>query len=258
MGLTTETLGATRVRVWSAGQGRPLLYLHGFEHHPGEASFLKRLAQSRRVYAPEMPGYGESTGFESIDGVLGLTLHHRQLVESWGVDQVDVVGHSLGGMFAAEFAAICPHLTRRLVLVDAYGLCLDDVGMPDPFVLPEQELKSAKWANPDAAPPEPSILAPDPDNPHAAVMERAKNLGTATKFMWPIADRGLRGRLSLIKAPTLVIHGASDGLVPPQYADEFARLIPNARVIKLEGAGHLPMIEREDAFISAVEDFLAG
>lgn len=257
MGLTSATVGDIQVRVWSAGEGPPLLYLHGFEQHPGDAAFLRRLAQGRRVYAPETPGYGESTGFETIDGVLGLTLYHRRLVESWGVGPVDVIGHSLGGMFAAEFAAICPQLTRRLVLVDAYGLWLDEVGMSDPFVLGERQLAAAKWANADAAPAEPSIFVPQPENPRAAVLERAKNLATATKFMWPIADRGLRRRLPYIQAPALVVHGAADGLIPPVYADEFARLIPNARVVRIEGAGHLPMVEREDAFVSAVADFLS-
>lgn len=256
MGLSVQTVGACRVRVWSAGEGPPLLYLHGFEQHPGGATFLRRLAQKRRVYAPETPGYGGSTGVEELDGVLGLTLHHRQLVESWGVGRIDVVGHSLGGMFAAEFAAICPHLTRRLVLVDAYGLWLDDVGMPDPFVLGEKELRVAKWADADAAPPEPSIFTPDPEAPQLTILERAKNLAAATKFMWPIADRGLRGRLPLIQAPTLVIHGARDGLVPTAYAHQFGRLIPAARVVTIDGAGHLPMVEREDAFMRAVEDFL--
>lgn len=258
MSLTVEVTGKCRVRVWSEGDGPPLLYLHGFEQHPGGDSFLGRLAQNRRVYAPETPGYGDSKGIEEIDGILGLTLHHRRLVESWGVDQIDVIGHSLGGMFAAEFAAICPHLTRRLVLVDAYGLWLDDVGMPDPFIFSEKDLRSLKWADAEAAPPEPSIFTPDPETPQVTVLERAKNLAAATKFMWPIADRGLRGRLPYIQAPTLVIHGASDGLIPPVYADEFARLIPNAHTFTIEGAGHLPMIEREDAFMQAVEHFLSS
>src|SRR3712207_2107787 len=201
MGVQRQTVGDFQVRVWSEGQGPPLLYLHGLEHHPGAAPFLRRLAQRRRVYAPELPGYGESTGFEGIDGVLGLTLYHRQLVESWGVGAVDVIGHSLGGMFAAEFAAICPHLTHRLVLVDAYGLWLDDGGLPDPFVLGEKELTRAKWADAESAPAEPSIFTPDPEDLNAAVLERAKNLATATKFMWPIPDRGLRRRLPYIHAP---------------------------------------------------------
>ncbi|MGD9892458.1 MAG: alpha/beta fold hydrolase [Dehalococcoidia bacterium] len=255
--LATETVGDFRVRVWSEGDGPPLLYLHGFEHHPGDAPFLRRLAQTRRVYAPELPGYGESTGFESIDGILGITLYHRQLVESWGVDTVDVIGHSLGGMLAAEFAAICPHRTRRLVLVDAYGLWLDDAPLPDPFALSEKELAAAKWATPERSQPEPSILIPDPEHPGMITLERMKNLSIATKFMWPIADRGLVRRLPYIQAPTLIVHGAADGLIPPAYAEEFARLIPNARVQPIDQAGHLPMVEREDTFISAVEQFLA-
>jgi pimeloyl-ACP methyl ester carboxylesterase len=55
----------------------------------------------------------------------------------------------------------------------------------------------------------------------------------------------------------LVVHGASDGLIPTVYAKEFARLIPNARIQQIDQAGHLPMVEREDAFIDAVERFLA-
>jgi pimeloyl-ACP methyl ester carboxylesterase len=257
MGVTTVTVGDFRVRLWSAGEGPPLLYLHGFEHHPGEASFLRRLAERHRVVAPEMLGYGESSDLDGVDGILGLTLHHRQLVESLGLDRVDVIGHSLGGMFAAEFAAICPQRTRRLVLVDAYGLWLDEVPVPDPFVLGPKQLAAAKWADAEAAPAEPSIFAPDPSDPNAAVLDRARNLAAATKFMWPIPDRGLRRRLHHIQAPMLVIHGARDGLVPPAYAEEFARLTPDARVVTIDGAGHLPMVEREDAFIEAVETFLA-
>ena len=258
MGLTSVTVGDCRVRLWSEGEGPPLLYLHGFEQHPGDASFLRRLAQGRRVLAPETPGYGESSGLESIDGILGLTLHHRRLVESLGIERLDVIGHSLGGMFAAEFAAICPHRTRRLVLVDAYGLWLDDVPVPDPFVLGPKQLWAAKWANPDTAPAEPSIFVPDPTDPTAAVLDRARNLGAATKFMWPFAERGLHRRLPLVQAPTLVIHGERDGLVPPAYADEFARLIPDSRVVRIAGAAHLPMVEREDDFIESVEAFLSS
>src|SRR5215217_2900851 len=226
MGLTTATVGDCRVRIWDEGTGPPLLYLHGFERHPGDAPFLRRLAENYRVIAPETPGYGESSGLESIDGILGLTLHHRQLVESLSLERADVVGHSLGGMFAAEFAAICPHRTRRLVLVDAYGLWSDDLPVPDPFVLSPKRLEAAKWADPESPPAEPSIAAPDPDDPNAAALDRARNLAAATKFMWPFAERGLRRRLPFVQAPTLVIHGERDALVPLAYADEFARLIP--------------------------------
>lgn len=257
MSISFRTVGNIKVRLWEAGEGPPLLYLHGFEGHPGDAPFLVRLTERHRVIAPETPGYGESSGLDELDGILGLTLFHRQLVEALGLGAVDVVGHSLGGMFAAEFAAICPHRTRRLVLVDAYGLWLDDLPLPDPFVLSEKQFNATKWADAESAPTLTSIFVADPDNPSAAVLERAKNLAAATKFMWPIPDRGLRARLPLLQAPTLIVHGECDTLVPPRYADEFARLIPEARVIQIAGAGHLPMVEREDDFMTAVEAFLA-
>ncbi len=256
MKMARERLGTFDVRVWSAGSGAPLLYLHGFEHHPGAASFLNGLSRNHEVRAPEHPGFGESTRFEDPYDVIDVALHYRSVIESWTGGAVDVVGHSLGGMFAAELAALSPHLVRRLVLVDAYGLWLDDTPMPDPFALAPKDLERAKWHDPERAPiPEPSAF--EAGDGAAMAIFRAQNLGTATKFMWPIPDRGLNRRLLYIKASTLIVHGAADGLVPPAYAEAFARLIPKARVSVIRNAGHLPMIEAEDEFIATVNDFLS-
>jgi pimeloyl-ACP methyl ester carboxylesterase len=207
--------------------------------------------------APEHPGYGESTGFDAIEDVVDVVLLYRRLVESLGIDRVDVVGHCLGGMFAAEFAALCPHLVRRLVLVGAYGLWRDDVPVPDPFAIEPADFQKAKWGSNAPLDPEPSIAIPEADNPHAALFDRARNLASATKFLWPIPDRGLWRRLPFVHAPTLVVHGADDGLVPAAYAEEFARLIPGAKVRLIAGSGHYPMFDHEDEFVGAVESFLA-
>ena len=258
MTMETQTIDEVRVRVWTEGEGPPLLYLHGFEHHPAAAPFLQRVAHGRRVYAPEHPGYGESTGMESMEGMLDLVLYYRRLIGSWGVEALDVVGHSLGGMIGAELAAICPQLVRRLVLVDAFGLWIEQQQPPDPFALTPDELAQAKWHDPEAAPdPEPSTIRRDPDDPSVADLARMENLAAATKLLWPIPDRGLRKRLPLIEAPTLIVHGESDGLIPIAYAEEFARLIPGSRLVRLVEAGHLPTLEREDEFLAAVEGFLA-
>lgn len=244
------------VNVWSDGEGTPLLYLHGYERHPGGASFLQRLADEHHVFAPEHPGYGSSTGLEDMRELLDLVLFYRELIKALDLGAVDVVGHSLGGMFAAELGAICPQVVRRLVLVDAFGLWIDDEPAPDPFG-PAGDVTAAKWHDPAAAPdPEPTLFEPDPEDPHAAILFQAQNLAAATKFMWPIADRGLRRRLPLIDAPTLVVHGESDGLLPPSYAEELVRLIPGAQLALIEGAGHYPMLEQEERFVSAVESFL--
>lgn len=247
-------VGRFDVEVWEDGSGEPLLYLHGHERHPGDAPFLRRLASGRRVLAPELPGYGYSEGFEHFHDVIDVALYYRTLIDSWGTGPIDVIGHSLGGMFAAELAAISPGSVRKLVLVDPFGVWLDDDPAQDPFGAADA-VAAATWhgMRPD---PEPSNFRPDPDDPAAGVVFSARNLGSATKFMWPIADRGLSRRLPYVAAPTLVVHGTADGLVPPSYAAEFARLIPDAGLVGIENAGHYPMVEQEAEFIATVEKFL--
>jgi len=256
MKMAREKLGAVEVRLWRAGSGAPLLYLHGFEQHPSAASFLSALSRNHEVIAPEHPGFGESANFEGNYDVVDVALHYRRMIESLNKGPIDVIGHCLGGMFAAEMAALSPHVVRHLVLVDSYGLWLDEKPLPDPFALAPKDLESAKWHDPKKAPmPEPSTFEALGDVDALAIF-RAQNLGAATKFMWPIPDRGLNRRLPYVEAPTLIIHGEADGLVPFAYAEAFARLIPNSRIAPIRNAGHLPMIEAEDQFISAVNEFL--
>jgi pimeloyl-ACP methyl ester carboxylesterase len=251
--MLTEKIGAIESRMWASGTGRGLLYLHGHEQHPGGAPFLQKLSAHWSVRAPEHPGYGGGGGLEGICDIVDLVLHYRRLIENWGAGPVDVIGHSLGGMFAAEIAALCPHLVRKLVLVSPYGLWLDAEPLPDPFALSPVKLRAAKWFDPDKAPnPEPSSCGPD-ENFDAF---RGRNLAAATKFMWPIPDRGLSRRLPFISAPTLILRGEADGLIAQSYVEAFARLIPGARWQSIPGAGHLPMIETEDRFIEIVAPFL--
>jgi pimeloyl-ACP methyl ester carboxylesterase len=197
------------------------------------------------VIAPEHPGFGESEGLAAMQDITDQALHFRRVIRSLGARRVDVVGHCLGGMFAAELAAISPHLVRRLILVSSYGLWDDANPLPDAFSLAPPAFAAAKWAKPEAAP----ATTEDP-------IARQRNLGSATKFLWPIPDRGLIRRLPFIEAPTLVLHGAQDGLVPPAYGQRLAALIPNAGFQAIEGAGHMPMLEAEDAFTNAVTSFL--
>jgi pimeloyl-ACP methyl ester carboxylesterase len=258
--ITVEQVGPVRTRVWRGGDaGDAVLYLHGFEHHPGAAPFLQALAEHHRVVAPEHPGYGESTPVPQLDGVLDLVLHYRELVSALELGRVHVVGHCLGGMLAAELAAVCPEVVDRLVLVGALGLWLDDAPTADLFSFGERDLTAAKWHDPAAAiRPEPSIDAPDPDDPLASTIRRNQNLAVATKLLWPIPDRGLAKRLGLVAADTLVLHGRSDGLVPLAQAEALAEGIPGAELVVLEGAGHVPMLEQPEAFVAAVHGFLAG
>lgn len=253
--LTIPGGGTFEVYVWEEGTGTPLVFLHGFERHPGGAPFLQNLARDRQVIAPELPGYGDSTGFAHFRDIHDVAFFHRALLKSLGHTRFDLIGHSLGGMFAAELAALAPESVGSLILVDPFGMWDDQAPAPDPFGA-AAEVKAALWHG-ERPEQEPTNLAL-PDDPKEAALFSARNLGSATKFMWPIADRGLRRRLPYIQARTLVIRGESDGLVPASYAQAFADLIPHAELLTITEAGHYPMIEQEAAFGQAVRDFLAG
>lgn len=255
MTMSRQQVGPFDLRVWQQGSGDGLLYLHGTERHPGDAPFLERLAEDRDVRAPELPGYGESHGFEHIHDLLDVALLLRELIETSGFDSVDVVGHSLGGMIAAELAIVAPHRVRSLVLADSYGLWIDDAPMPDAFAMTPPELDAAKWHDP--ANKELETHTREGSTQLDLMVERTKNSGTASTFMWPIPDRGLRRRARYLTAPTLVVHGESDGLVPVRYAQELAGLLPNAELLTIPRAGHLPMFEAAEEFVTAVQKFVA-
>lgn len=255
---TRRALGPFDVEVWEWGSASPLVFFHGYERHPGAASFLERLAERHRVIAPEQPGYGRSEGFEHVEDIFDLVFFYRRLVRSLAGAPVDLVGHSTGAMMAAELAIVAPELVRRLVVVDPFGLWLDEEPCQDPFGAPG-DVAAAKWFSPaDKPDPEPSNFVPDPADAQWPVLYQAQNYATATKFMWPMAERGLCRRLQYLEVPTLVVSGEADGLVPPSYARRFAELVEGAQLTIIERAGHYPMIEREDAFLEAVEAFLAG
>jgi pimeloyl-ACP methyl ester carboxylesterase len=242
----------------TAGQGSPLLFLHGYEGHPGQARFLDLLAVSRKVVAPEQIGFGKSHGFENVHDIFDVALAYRELLEQVGGGQpVDVVGHSFGGMMAAEAAAVSPHLVRKLVLVNAFGLWLDEAQVPDFFVMTPDELSAATFSDPShEAAAKVSSLTQDGLEPGEVMIARTHNLSVAAKFMWPIPDRGLSRRLPYVKAPTLLLWGQDDKLAPPPYAEAFRNLLPNAQVRLIAGAGHYPQLEKPDEFARAVTEFL--
>src|SRR5262249_19636847 len=98
------------------------------------------------------------------------------------------------------------------------------------------------------------------DNGEGAVASRVQMtwaMGATGKFIWPIPDKGLKKRIHRVKAPTLLIWGEDDRLVPPVYAEEFTRRIAGARVETVARAGHAPQLEQPETVARLVQAFLA-
>ena len=89
--------GRRRIRVFEAGGGRPLVFLHGAGGVTEDSPFLAALARRWRVFAPLLPGYGDSEGAEDLRDMLAVTLHSFDVVDALGLDRPILVGHSMGG-----------------------------------------------------------------------------------------------------------------------------------------------------------------
>jgi len=249
--------GTFQAEVLRGGRGEPLMYLHGAVGHKGWAPFLDHLAEHYTVYAPYIPGFSKSTGLEYLEDVVDLTLYHFELMDALGLASAHLVGHFLGGMIAAEMSALSPNYVKGLVLVAPAGLWRDDAPVADILAMNSAELREHLWAASTGA-----AVVTDADREAAEraqellELERVQDLTATGKFLWPIPDRGLKRRAYRIKAPTLIIWGEQDKLIPPVYADDFADLIAGSQVAVLPNAGHLPMLEQPDAFADTIIQFL--
>ncbi len=247
--------GMFRVQLREEGAGEPLLFLHGSGGQRDWAPFLSQLAQHYRVLQPNHPGWGDSEGLEHLDDMVDMALFYLDFLDALGLASVHVVGHSLGGMLAAEIAALGRPYVRTLTLASPAGLWLDEAPPLDFFVASRDELNRAVYFDPAMA-----STPPDPTTEEGArlIFEQQKARAAAAKFLWPIWDKGLKKRLHRIDAPTLILWGEHDGLIPPVYASEFQNRIAGSRIVSIPQTAHVPQIERPEEFVSAIRGFIEG
>ena len=255
-----------RVTVWAkkirpnvkvAGSGSPVVFLHGAGGLLWDP-FLEALATRHTVYAPEHPGTteGDPEAVSHLDNIWDLTLYYDELFGELGLGPVPVIGHSFGGMVAAELAANSPGRVSQLILMCPIGLWRDDTPIPNWMIVsPASDLSKLLFYDPEG-PLAKALFGgePDPD----ATLRMIWSMACTGKFVWPIPDKGLKKRIHRIQAPTLVLWGKQDRLVPPAYAQEFASRIPGARVEMLDQAGHLLTAEHPTKVAGLIDQFLAG
>jgi pimeloyl-ACP methyl ester carboxylesterase len=258
-----------RLRLWQdriatevvvSGNGPPLVYLHGPWGLGPDLAFVSRLASTNSVYAPRHPGTtpGDPDAVHALDGWLDLVVYYDELLEQLRLDACAFVGHSFGGLVAAELAAAAPKLVGRLVLIDPIGLWRDDLPVKNWMLLSDRERRATLFAEPDGDAAEHFFAVPaDPAERVAVLTQFIWAQACTGKFIWPIPDRGLKHRVHRIAAPTLIVWGKADRIIAPAYAEEFAKRIAGARLELIGNAGHLAHIEQPDAVASAVLGFLA-
>lgn len=250
------------------GDGPPVVFIHGLGG--SWRNWLENIpatARSRRTIALDLPGFGES---EMPDGEITIP-HFAHCLEALCTElklgEIDVVGNSMGGYVAAELAITRPQRVHRLVLVDAAGITSSDLRR-----WPTRTLMRAVAIQARCAPVQRMLLA-RPVLRHLAfrtiirhptrlkldlVAHQANGPGMPGFLlaMDALLDYDFRDRLPEITAPTLIVHGEDDMLVPLTDAWEFRRLIPNSTLRVFQDTGHVAMFERPRSFNRLLGDFL--
>ena len=250
--------GRVPLRVHAEGQGPAVVFFHG----PWGLTwgpFLDALARRFTVYAPEHPGTtpGEPDAVQHVDSLWDLVLCYDELLDHLRLHDAMLVGHSFGAMVACEVAALRPSRVRRLALIDPIGLWRDDAPVTNWMLVAPQDLPGYVFQEAEGVAAK--ALFSIPEDPEDAALARTRltwAMGCTGKFIWPIPDTGLKKRIHRIEAPTLLVWGQEDRLVPLAYADEFARRLAKTRVEVVKGAGHAPHLEQPETTSHIVQGFV--
>jgi pimeloyl-ACP methyl ester carboxylesterase len=252
-----------KVQVRRGGTGAPVVYLHSATGEGEGLLLLDLLAERFDVVAPMFPGFGESEGIEQVDDMEDATFHLLDVLDRLDLEAPALVGASLGGWMAAELATRYPERVSSLVLVNPAGLSIPGAEIKDIFGRNPWELSSDLFAD-QAHPMAQMMNAMEHLDPDVLTFEMVKpmyqTLAATARLGWDpyLHNPKLRKRLHRVTAPTLVVRGAHDTLIPAAHAAAYAEEIPGARLVEIADAAHLAMIERPDEVAEQIAGFVTG
>jgi pimeloyl-ACP methyl ester carboxylesterase len=234
---------------------------------------LPAFARRHRCIAMDLPGFGASPMPAERITIASYARTVDALLHELGVERATVVGNSMGGFIGAELAISFGTWVDRLVLISAAVITVQD--RRDERVLAAMRATSSALAlgtgwlasksstlarRPGTRMAMLAMIAAHPSRlPAPLISEQLRGSGKPgfIDALDALTDYPIRDRLSTITAPTLVIGGEKDRLVPVRDAWELGELIPDARVVVYADTGHVAMMERPDAFNALLQEFVA-
>ncbi|MFQ5665825.1 MAG: alpha/beta fold hydrolase [Candidatus Binatia bacterium] len=247
------SVAGVRTHLFRGGRGTPLLVLHPEFGSNRWFPYHDRLAARFQIFAPDHPGFGQSERPEWLDGIDDLVFHYADLLDALGLARVSILGTSLGGWIAAEFAVTHPQRLHRIVLVGAGGIKVEGADRFDVFIHSVEETLQHSFHDPSrAAQLLPTEFGPD------SIVDTYREAATLARLTWNpyFYDPKLPRRLRRITAPTLIVWGDDDRFLPAAHGEAYARLIPTATLQTIPECGHLVPLEQTDLFIQHVVRFL--
>jgi 2-hydroxy-6-oxonona-2,4-dienedioate hydrolase len=255
-----------KIQVYRGGPrtGPPLVYLHSATGEGPGLAVLEELAGTYDVIAPVFPGFGESEGIDGIEDIEDAVFHLLDVFDQLSLISPAVMGMSLGGWMAVELAMRYPSTVSRLILVNPAGLYIE--GHPIKEIFGRQPADLARDLFADQNHPMAqmmhgvqAVMDAKGEIPFEVMKPTLQSLAATAKVAWNpyLHDPKLRRLLYRVTAPTLVVHGAEDRLIDRAHAEAFADGIRDARLVDVEGAGHLLALEKPAELAGLVADFLS-
>jgi pimeloyl-ACP methyl ester carboxylesterase len=216
------------------------------------ARFAELLADKskNKVLTPNHPGFGGTPRPEGLRSVAGLAVVYRALLDDLRLEDVTVIGNSVGGWIAAEMALLDSPRISGIVLLDAVGIEVEGHPVADVSGLSVPEIQALSFHDPTPFRVDPATV-PDAQKAIMASNSAALAIYAGSPAM---ADPSLLGRLSGVALPTLVLWGESDQIVEPAYGQTYAGAILGARFEVLPATGHMPQVEAPDLVLQAISE----
>lgn len=251
--------GPYRLHYLEAGSGPALVLVHGLGSNATQdwSRLLGPLARRFHVYAPDLPGFGESERPAAADYSIPMQVQAvREFMEAKGVRRARLAGVSMGGWIVSRLAGEHPELVERLVAVDAAGMRPDRPDIPAEVLLPRDEAGVRRLVATvrHNAPVPPWFVARD-------ILRHLRRQEWVTRRALESMEQGrdwLDGTLRRADMPVLVVWGRQDALIPVAYGVRLAAEFPRAQLSLLDGCGHVPMSDCPEAFDRAVIPFLTA
>ena len=253
----TIDINGFSTRVWKKGSGPVVGYFAGLGGLPRWMPFLDELAKTRTVIVPSLPGFpGGDRGHTVLDTHLDWLIAVREILEKSGLAGADLAGSSVGASLALEASALWPDAVRKLVLIAPFGL-FDEANPPtDPWAQRADNVPGLMCADPEIW--KGMKAAPEGANSIEWPIEQVRASEAAARIFWPLGNTKVEKRLRLIKAPTLLLWGEKDAIMPRAYADKFAKGIAGPTTTQvIAGAGHLAELDKPAEVAAAITGFTA-
>ena len=244
-------------RIWRRGSGPVLGFLAGYGGLPRWMPFLDELAKTRTLIVPSLPGFpGGDRGHTILDTHLDWLLAVRNTLDKAGLAGADLAGSSVGASLAAEVAALWPDTVRKLALIAPFGL-FDEKNPPtDPWAQRGDAVPGLMCADPEIW--KAMKAMPEGANSIEWPIEQVRANEAAARIFWPLGNTRIEKRLRLIKAPTLLLWGEQDRIMPRDYAEIFAKGIAGPTTTKIvAGAGHLAEHDKPAEVAAEIVAFLS-